>query len=179
MHSLKQQVREILSARGVRDQELHGLLTGAVDVETIVLRGHLVFEELLSVAVASHCKNAIYLKEAKLRFPQLLALVRALELTGGTTESHWAALHEFNSLRNVLAHRLAPRDLNDRVSRFVQILANANIGGSYPQPLHSCESLKRAIRSLFGVLSGVAILQAGVVAAMQLRMCGKAFNDVL
>ena len=169
MEDLVDKVRTIMRARTTRDVELHRLLASAKDIETLTLRGHLILEELMMDALASHCGNPSHLRDARLRFPQLVCLVRAVEVTGGVPDSAWLAIGRFNTLRNALAHRLEVADAESKVAAIVEAVSGAVPGLTFPRARGSVSSLRRAIKALFGLLSGVAVLQAGVVAAVKHR----------
>jgi hypothetical protein len=85
--------------------QLFEILTSDDDVVTLVLRGHLVIEELLYTAIAAHCQEPDLLKDANLKYSQLIPLFRSLAKIHLMKEKDWAILTELNSLRNALAHR--------------------------------------------------------------------------
>jgi hypothetical protein len=123
MVEYKSPLKSTLEAREARSQRLHQILRTPDDVVGLVLRGHLFIEELLFAAIEAHCQDAEHLKTARLRFPQLVALLRALEKISSVPSHYWTALSELNALRNALAHKLEPNDLASRVARFVDAVA--------------------------------------------------------
>jgi len=102
------------------------ILDGITDGTLMILKGHLLLEELLYAAVLSKCPNPVHLERAQLRSFQLLNLVRSLYLTpppevrgSFKEETFWDALEAFNSLRNRLAHKLEPKDLSSLLKRML------------------------------------------------------------
>jgi|GEM_PF-4479750 hypothetical protein len=142
---------------------LSQILTTEDDLISIVLRGHLVLEELLFSAVAAHCPNAEYLKMANLRFPQLVAMLRALEKLPAVPPWLWKALTELNGLRNSLAHRIELADLNARVERFVSTIPSGlEAEHKLPPPVTQKESVRHALLYMLGALSVVAVFQSAM-----------------
>lgn len=164
MSEYKSIIAPVLDARNERDKQLLSLLTSSDDVITIVLRGHLIVEELLFAAVGAHCQDQEQLKAAKLRFPQLVSILRALEKLPALLPEYWTALGELNSLRNALAHNLEPKDLSSRLLRFVaSVEASAkNTVLSIPTPRDSPEALKVAFHFLVGGMGMLAVWQSAI-----------------
>lgn len=155
-------MKPTLEAREARSQRLHEILRAPDDLISLVLRGHLFIEELLFAAVSAHCQDIEHIKTARLRFPQLVALLRALEKISAAPPNYWAALSELNTLRNALAHNLEPSDLTSRVARFVGAVAEGSVEAKIPKPYSSREALERALFHLIGGLEVVAVWQAAV-----------------
>jgi hypothetical protein len=95
-------------------QRLHIHLPEEGETELVILKGHLLLEELLRKYIDKHVKNPEALKDAKFEFHHCLAIARALagdEIRGAI----WAAIKQVNSIRNDLAHQLEPRKLEDKI----------------------------------------------------------------
>jgi len=152
------------SSREERDQRLSQILKTEDDLISIVLRGHLVIEELLYSAIAAHCPTPAYLSKANLRFPQLMALLRALQKLPAVSDWLWKALSELNALRNALAHRLEPADLSARVDRFVKTIPpdDPKVAGRLPPPANQKEEVSRALHYMLGAMSAVSHFQAAM-----------------
>lgn len=168
MSDFDSRIKAIFDAGEDRGQRLQLLLSTPDDLISLVLRGHLIIEELLFTAVAAHCRDPEHLDSARLRFPQLVSLLRALEKISSVPSHYWNALLELNALRNCLAHRLEPEDMEARVSRFVSIIANAS-SSKLPEPFTSREALQAAIYYLMGGLEMVAAWEAAVEALIHHR----------
>ena len=87
------------------------------DLSLIILKGHLLIEELLFALVSSAAKDPAAIKSANLSYYGLASVAKALfyESRVGPV---WDAMFELNKLRNTLAHNLEPPDLNEKLKRF-------------------------------------------------------------
>jgi len=75
------------------------------DVAQIVLKGHLVMEELMSEAIGRFVLHESLIEEAKLQFHQKLALCRSMSVSDQNNKM-WNLIGKLNSFRNHLAHSL-------------------------------------------------------------------------
>jgi hypothetical protein len=91
------------------------------DLTLTVLKGHLLIEEQLRALLIAASKSPAAIDEANLRFSQMLSLVKALYNDDSLTRI-WNAIKALNSLRNQLAHRLEPRDVERRVTEFAKVI---------------------------------------------------------
>ena len=172
MAEFESSLKSIFGAREERSQRFLEILRTPDDLVSLVLRGHLVVEELLFAAVSAHCQEPEHLKTARLRFPQLVALLRALEKDSAVPPNYWTALSELNRLRNALAHNLEPQDLVSRVARFVAVVAEDSTQAKFPEPHSSREALEKALFYLIGGLEVVAVWQAAVEELIRHRIAG-------
>jgi hypothetical protein len=143
-----------------RNERLVELLFTDDGLVALVLRAHLVAEELLLTAVAAYCESPERLKEARLRFTQLIPLFRALDKVPTMKDQDWKALEELNALRNALAHKIEPQDVFARVEKIVRMMLPSKMLKGLRHPLNSKESLKSAIEFFFGRLSEIAVLSS-------------------
>ena len=79
------------------------------DETLIVLKGHLLLEDLMREYCASKVKNESALEEARLTFRQVLGLTQAF-MPYQSDSWVWKALTKINQIRNRLAHNLSPKD---------------------------------------------------------------------
>jgi len=115
----KAKLNAISDARKLQDEQYSVLLRSDDDIISLVLRAHLIMEELLFAAIAAHCPTPEHLQNIQFRFPQLVALVRALAKVP-LPAWIWDALLELNALRNALAHNLDPQNISARVARLLR-----------------------------------------------------------
>ena len=108
----------VFTSQERRSQRVVSLLEGGDVLVGLGLRGHLAMEELPFTACAAHCADPKQLERARLRFPQLVCLFRALEKIPSVPPEFWGALEDLNSLRNSLAHRLEHPNIEDRIRGF-------------------------------------------------------------
>jgi len=155
-------LQSLFESRDVRDKRLFKILTSDDDLVTLVLRGHLVIEELLFAAIAAHCQEPDLLQDAHLKFSQLIPLIRSLEKMPLMKEKDWEILTELNSLRNALAHRIEPGDISARIERLVNMILGPEGTKFLQHPLHSKQSLKSALAHLFGRLSVITVFQSAL-----------------
>ena len=76
------------------------------DIELILLKGHLVLEQVLNELLSFHIKSDKRLNSLNLMFAKKLELLIALEDGGRFIESEIDQLKEINRIRNKLAHKL-------------------------------------------------------------------------
>jgi len=95
------------------------------DLSLIVLKGHLVVEEILFNAVVSALKYPEALKSANLSFYKLACLAKALFYEDRHAPI-WDTIFELNKLRNALAHNLELPDLDNRLRQFDRFAGGGN-----------------------------------------------------
>jgi hypothetical protein len=139
-----------------------------------ILKGHLLFEELLRAHVAKRLPNAAALDGARLTFAQLLAVARACAFPPISDHGIWAAIARLNKLRNDLAHHLEPKEEAAAIQGFIDLVLAAlgevslpasdahspmpsETGEPYVGPLYS--NLDMAMAGLFG--AGLGLLRLG------------------
>ncbi len=105
---------------------LHKYLSrGPGDPTYIVLKAHLLAEEMLRTFLQKQASHPDTLREAELEFYQLLVLCQAFHRHIGPDWWGWRALRKLNSIRNSLAHNLEPKDVKDRILDFSQFMADS------------------------------------------------------
>ena len=95
------------------------------DGTLIVLKGHLVMEELIRSKLDEYLPRPEYLRRAGLSFFEVLCVARAVypadvmqrRGTDGTDVDLWDIIEAWNTLRNRLAHRLEPTDTQRCIRR--------------------------------------------------------------
>jgi hypothetical protein len=94
-------------------------LPSAEDMSLLLLKGHLLVEELLRQLVDNALVRPAALKDARLETYQFICLAEAL-FHDRAPNWLWDALRKLNSIRNKLAHELEPMGLNDKIADFQQ-----------------------------------------------------------
>jgi hypothetical protein len=87
------------------------LLPPLVNLELVVLKGHLLIEEQLQGFLRAISRHPKSLDDARLNFMQTVHLARALGGLPHCDRSLWTLVVDLNKLRNRLAHRLEPGDI--------------------------------------------------------------------
>lgn len=91
----------------------------------LVLKTHLVVEEVLIDFLRRQAPNPKHIDEVRLNFSQLVSLAQAFYRFRDHEWWVWPSLKKLNSLRNLLAHNLEPRDLTDRIADLSVFVAEA------------------------------------------------------
>lgn len=86
------------------------------DLAQIVLKGHLVIEELLTEALQRFVHHSDYIASARLQFHQKLNLCRAISVSEQDNEM-WELIAKINNIRNHLSHSLGDEERVRRVRR--------------------------------------------------------------
>jgi len=90
------------------------------DLSLIVLKGHLLIEEMLIDIRDKLLPHAEYLKPVNLKFNQLLHVIRSA-IESKHDHKSWDLIVEFNKLRNNLAHNLEPPKLKNLLSQLFYV----------------------------------------------------------
>ena len=132
------------------------------DLTALLLKGHLIAEELITTAIEAYCREPHYLSQAKLRFGQRVALLRALERIPSAPQTFWDAVLLLNKLRNELAHNLEQERVPALSAKFVTMLEKYRRQGHFPKPFDGREALIQALYFTLGGLEVISIWQHGV-----------------
>jgi len=106
--------------------------------ELIILKGHLLLDQMLRSYISGKVKNPKYIDNAQITFPTLICIAWSFADLADSNHAvlgHCkAALKKFNILRNKLAHRLEP-DIPKDVSNFTEFVKK-NLKLPYPPELY-------------------------------------------
>lgn len=93
--------------------------------ELIILKGHLLLDQMLRSYISGKVKNPKYIDNAQITFPILICIAWSFadlaEINFAVLGHCKAALKKFNTLRNKLSHRLEPNISKD-VSGFTKFV---------------------------------------------------------
>jgi hypothetical protein len=84
------------------------------DVAQIVLKGHLVMEELMTASIETFLLHGEFVEPSRLQFHQKLQLCRAMSVSDHNNDM-WNLIASINTLRNHLSHSLDPTERAKRV----------------------------------------------------------------
>ncbi|EJK99924.1 hypothetical protein [Pseudomonas chlororaphis] len=126
------------------------------DPTLIVLKGHLLAEEILENLIRAKCRLPEALDGIEIGFFLKTKLARALIGNSHPNglilpESVWGMLDALNSLRNELAHALEPKKLEAKIQRFLSFAPKSNKGNKSKQ--ESNAALYSAIASTLSYLA--------------------------
>lgn len=106
-------------------------LPSSDDPTLVVLKGHLLAEEILENLIKSKCRFPEALEGVEIGFFLKAKLARALIGNSHPNglllpDSVWGMLEALNSLRNELAHALEPKKLEAKIQRFLSFAPKPN-----------------------------------------------------
>jgi hypothetical protein len=90
------------------------------DVSLIILKGHLLIEEMLVDIRDKLLPNTKYFDSTNISFNQLVCVIRS-GLKSKHEHSSWDLIIGVNKLRNQLVHNLEPRDIGNRLSQLFDL----------------------------------------------------------
>jgi hypothetical protein len=89
------------------------------DLTLIILKGHLLVEHQVRAFVDARLLTPNAIAQARFSSYQLICLAEAMCLPNKSPAWLWDMVRKLNSLRNHLAHNLAPADVEERVEQFL------------------------------------------------------------
>lgn len=90
------------------------------DIELVLLKGHLIIEQLITELLELNLSEPNRLKSINLMFAKKLDIYLAIKGNGIISKGLEIILKDLNSLRNKLAHNLNHPDFNDLLIDWVQ-----------------------------------------------------------
>jgi hypothetical protein len=96
------------------------------DITSLILKGHLLIEEILNNLIDQKCKLPCYIEEAKLTFFQKIKLLQALIESDIQSKIPWNSLESLNILRNQISHNIEPKDFETKIENFIFARFNKN-----------------------------------------------------
>ena len=97
------------------------LLPHGKDQLLVILKGHLLIEELLRRIVDERVKKPKALRLVRFECSHIISIAEAMCAT--ETEAWiWGALRSLNELRNDIAHKLEPPGLKDRMDHVISLV---------------------------------------------------------
>lgn len=88
------------------------------DPTYLVLKAHLLAEEVLFEFLQSQAHQPKYVEDARLSFAQCISLAKAFHRFSRADWWAWSALSKLNSIRNLLAHNLEPTNTKEKIVDF-------------------------------------------------------------
>jgi hypothetical protein len=118
----------------------------------LILRGHLLVEQQLTLLLETFLKKKEALDRARLSFAQKHAIVCALI---GAEEKYtpWSAISELNQVRNQLAHRLTIPDAEQKIDKWLQAFFDEAVEGPKTR-VERAALVRRAFSFMCGELVG-------------------------
>ena len=95
------------------------------DPALVILKCHLLIEELLRGLVDRCVKEPSALNDARLSFNQYRCLAKAL-IAHPKFDWLWEAIKKLNTVRNALSHNLEPHEVDDRIAELINYVKANN-----------------------------------------------------
>jgi len=123
-------------------QEIQNRFMGEIayvdDLSQIILKGHLVIEEIMTEAITRFVLHGEIAKDTKLQFHQKLTICRAISVDEENNPM-WGLIAKINSLRNHLSHSLNDEERIKRINSLKSIYEQ-NFGA---KALHEIEEMNQ------------------------------------
>lgn len=141
------------------DQRFSKHFTAQMDDITLILKCHLMLEEMLRDFCSEMVPRPQFMKDSRFTFAQILDLARALypvDIKLGKMDDMWALCEKLNRIRNMMAHALDPDSLKlaGHKSAIIESIRSRGDGGNSSFEFDEC------LTYILGALG--FILQAGV-----------------
>ena len=135
-------------------EELKAHLPMVKDPTVIILRGHLLIENLLDQLIAANLTNANAIQNARLTFFQKLCLAKGI-VGSSSEDGRWKPIEELNKLRNMISHNLPDETMCKKLDPVLRALFPGEFGG-IPNDTHSkSKALRKGIIFECAVLLGL------------------------
>ncbi len=139
-------------------QKLKEHLPLAKDPTAVILRGHLLVEELLDELIAAHLKYPTAIADARLTFFQKLCIAQGI-IGRSNKDFTWIPIKALNKLRNSISHNLP----DDRLTEGLDSALKAFFEDEFDEIPNDIYSKSKALRKgiifhcahLYGFLEGI------------------------
>ncbi|WP_152613289.1 hypothetical protein [Inquilinus limosus] len=152
MEDIKKEFDHLAEQGEQRSKRYMSLLPNSDDVVLVTLKGHLIIEEILFAIAAVHFADPIWLQKARLRFAQLVPLVRGL-IHVPIPDEIWEMALKINSLRNSIAHNLEPKDISSQIKQLIATVKDKDGNLKWYDPKSDAEGLRWVVSYVMGGLS--------------------------
>lgn len=127
------------------------LMEPSPDLIVVILRGHLLVEEMLRRILQKHAVDPAALEDARLTFFQVLRMVQAIAAHPGRVDL-WKELEQLNRIRNILAHQSEPTDIEKTVDAFLEDFTQRPASTPEERALILFEKMHVVLGSLWQIL---------------------------
>lgn len=123
------------------------------EIELILLKGHLIIEQLINEALLVHMKDEKALDRLNIMFSKKIDLLTALEGEGSfSSKTIINQLMELNRIRNKLAHHLEFNDYHNDLKKWA-----CSVLGYTPKTIDRKETYRNTVRHAFYRLTGYLV----------------------
>ncbi len=92
----------------------------AKDPTAVIVRGHLLVEELLEEFISIHLREPTAIKDARLTFHQKFRLVQGL-IGSKSDNPMWKSVEQLNKLRNQISHNLPNKEQISKINNALKV----------------------------------------------------------
>jgi hypothetical protein len=137
-----------------RFQSFSEHIDSSSDLTLIILKSHLIAEEIISAMIDAKCTNPEYLTESYISFSIKLKLLKALYGDQLGLGRLWKPLENLNELRNELAHKISSPKASTKKEKLVASLPPSFIkkNGSIN------EKINFAINNILSMLAAIEMI---------------------
>lgn len=133
-------------------------LIGLVEIDLIILRGHLLLEEVLYNIISKFVFHPAFIKKSDINFSQKVSIARSMSLDE-SDNSIWGLILAINTLRNKIAHELPTSQNIEKHIIKVKDLYNSEMKGFEGEQEHfwkedDCKGMALAVAMGIGFLHG-------------------------
>lgn len=132
-------------------QELKTHLPMVKDPTVVILRGHLLIEDLLDRLIAANLKNTHAIQNARLTFFQKLCMAQGI-IGSSNKDDMWKPIEALNRLRNTISHNLP----DETMSKKLDPVLEAFFPEDFDDIPHDIYSKSKALRK--GIIFHCAML---------------------
>lgn len=124
------------------------------DPTLVILRGHLLLEELLDEVLRTWLKDPSVLPDTRLTFHQKMKLSQGI-ISGGRNGFTWKPVDLLNQIRNRISHRLSPHDLELKIDEFLKCVYPEDYSEISSDIYSKSKAMRKAIIFHCSYLSGM------------------------
>ncbi|MGP0173967.1 hypothetical protein ACSVIJ_19105 [Pseudomonas sp. NCHU5208] len=117
------------------------------DMEIILLKGHLILEQMLNQILMAHGLDIKRIENMRLMYGKTLELVSALN--GQYLKSEYQHLKKINQIRNSIAHKLFPENYDVDLKEW-----SCSVLGQTPKTINTKRTYKKHVIKAFSFLVG-------------------------
>lgn len=151
--AIKAKLDSLFKEQDEKWERYQALLPDTDDLILVVLKGHLIIEEMLNDLINRLCPNPQHIESAKLNFVQLTYVAQSMLLLP-VMDGAWAAIKVLNTLRNKLSHHLEPKDMEKYIVELERLCTtDEKLPAHYKPPTSDAGRAKASICFIIGQLS--------------------------
>ena len=125
------------------------------DPTLIILKGHLLSEELMNDLISSVLPHPEHIKKSRFNYAQTLSLAKAVSDDEHHDKWVWLGLKKLNEIRNLYGHNLEPKEIEIKESEFISYVEKHSKKAAFK----NCTELTSAVLTL---IAGLKVVCGGI-----------------